>query len=309
MECPATNNQRKFLSSISNMKKITQTESGKAWEYGLARQFVDVLNNEINLVVNGAGNKSQNSYDLLNNNDRRRIDRAAGEAVVFLRTHDSRLLDARRIELQADSTGQSGDVRDILIYTPETIIGISAKHRHKALKHPRLSDQLDFGEIWYGQHCTTKYWEAVLPVFHKLQKKTGQLWRDLDDKHEGVYIPLLNAFIREIEENADPEKMLRYLLGRHDFYKIIKENGHISIQSFNMSGNLQWGSRIPMPKRIVEISMKPRSKTTAIMTMDRGWQVSFRVHNAESKILPSLKFDVQLEGCPQSLSRHEIPYG
>ena len=124
-----------------------------------------------------------------------------------------------------------------------------------------------------------------------------------------MYLPILNAYINEVIRYANPEKMMRYLLGTYDFYKVIKENGDISLQSFNMSGSLKWGRKIPLPDRVVDFSMKPGSKTTAFLNFNRGWQVSFRIHSASSKVEPSLKFDVRLEGSPQQLSRHEIPYG
>ena len=147
------------------MPKITQTESGKAWEYGLARNFADVLNSMANLVVNASRNKSQESYNLLGNQDRQRIDWAANEAVVFLRAHDPRLLEAKHVVMQGDMTRSAGDVRDILVHMPDGIIGISAKHRHKGLKHSRLSATIDFGAEWYGRECSAEYWNAVLPVF------------------------------------------------------------------------------------------------------------------------------------------------
>lgn len=199
------------------MNRITQTESGKAWEYGLARQLADMLHREASLVFNAPLSKSQNSYHLLSPHEKRKIDRTANEVAAFLRAHDARLLKTRRVIIQGDMTGIDGDVRDIVIETDDGTIGVSAKHRHHALKH--------------------------------------------------------------------------------------------SLQSFNIDGTLEWGSRIGLPDTIVQFAMKPRSKTTAILHLNKGWQVSFRIHSAESKIIPSLKFDVQLEGSPEKLSRHEILYG
>ena len=287
---------------------VTQTESGKAWEYGLAQQCADIANPNAVLIVNGPRQKAQQSYNLLSDIEKLKIDRAANEVVVFLRTHDPRLVDTTRVLMQSDMMGAKGDVRDILLDTAHGIVGISAKHRHKALKHSRLSDQIDFGEQWYGKPCSNRYWASVLPTFDGLRRNAGLLWKDLPNKHGDIYLPILDAFIKEVSDYANPKEMMCYLLGRHDFYKVIKENGDVSIQSFNMNGSLKWGSKTPLPDQVIQIAMKPRSKTTAVMTMDRGWQVSFRIHNANSYIEPSLKFDIQLEGSPQTLSRHQIPY-
>ena len=126
---------------------ISQVESGKAWEYGLAREFADIL--KAVLAVNKARNQAQGAYDILPAKDRSRISSAANEAVVFLRAHDDRLLHTDFVEMQSDQKGIDGDVRDIVLHTQSGEVGVSAKHRHNALKHPRLSDKIDFGNLWY----------------------------------------------------------------------------------------------------------------------------------------------------------------
>lgn len=35
--------------------------------------------------------------------------------------------------------------------------------------------------------------------------------------------------------------------------------------------------------------------------MNNGWQFSFRIHNTEHAVKPSLKFDVQIEGMPATI--------
>lgn len=268
-----------------------------------------MLNRRATLIFDASRLKSQNSYDLLSRRERRKINRAANEAALFLRAHDARLLKTRRVIIQSDMAGIDGDVRDIVIETDDEAVGISAKHRHNALKHSRLSDSIDFGDGWYGIRCSPRYWREVVPIFGDLRRRAGQTWSSLPNKKDDYYLPVLHAFMEEARENADPGKLMRYLLGRHDFYKIIKENGNVSLQSFNVDGTLEWGSRIRLPDAIVQFAMKPRSKTTAILHLSHGWRASFRIHSAESKIIPSLKFDVRLVGSPETLSRHEIPYG
>ena len=41
---------------------------------------------------------------------------------------------------------------------------------------------------------------------------------------------------------------------------------------------------------------------------DKGWQLSFRIHSASSRVESSLKFDVQIVGLPFTLTRHETDY-
>ena len=48
------------------------------------------------------------------------------------------------------------------------------------------------------------------------------------------------------------KKMMSYLLGKYDYYKVVKENGIVSLQPFNLYGGNEWGSQLPLPTRIQE---------------------------------------------------------
>ena len=48
--------------------------------------------------------------------------------------------------------------------------------------------------------------------------------------------------------------MFQYLLGRYDFYKVVKEDSHVAIQSFNINGSLKWGKKWKIPDRIDTIT-------------------------------------------------------
>ena len=283
--------------------------SGKAWEYGLALQCADLFGDDARFIMTEAGRVCRDAYAAHHEGEQQRIDKAAKEAVLFLLAHDERLDDARTVRMQSDQQGRVGDVRDILIeISGGEEIGISAKHRHKALKHPRLSDTIDFGEEWYGVACSSAYWDKVKPIFGSLREMAGGHWRDLPRKHDDIYSPILDAFSDEIRARGVAPDLLRYLVGRHDFYKAVKANGEIVLQSFNLSGSLKWGDLVRPPQRIVDVSRKPKSRTTVNLIFDEGWQLSFRLHNAKSEIEPSLKFDVQLLGTPDGLARHVIPF-
>ena len=41
---------------------------------------------------------------------------------------------------------------------------------------------------------------------------------------------------------------------------------------------------------------------------DEGWQISMRIHNASSRVEPSLKFDVQLISFPSSVYAQVEPW-
>ena len=290
------------------MPNITPTESGKAWEYGLACKCSNMFHAP--LTENHQKNTAQICYNEFSPQEQRKIDKAADGVVDFLTSHDNRLANIISITLQSDVQGRTGDVRDILIQTDTDTIGISAKHRHGALKHSRLSWQIDFGKEWYRVPCSKDYWRAITPIFKQLEKEKqcGKFWKELPNKLDNFYIPVLQAFINEVKKYAVPTDMMKYLLGKYDFYKIIKENGNVSITSFNIYNTLKWGRRLKLPSRIIETSFKRNSKTTILMVLDEGWQLSFRIHSARSKVEPSLKFDINLIGHPQQLTSHSIPY-
>jgi len=52
------------------------------------------------------------------------------------------------LEIVSDLQGQSGDVRDVLAIRSlqKWEIGVSAKNNHRAVKHSRLSNDINFGE-------------------------------------------------------------------------------------------------------------------------------------------------------------------
>ena len=260
------------------MSNLSQTESGKAWEYGLARALAHFPPIPSPLIVDKSRKSTQEAYNLLSQNERKRVNKAAHEVVGFLYAHDSRFGHTDCVRTQNDMEGRYGDVRDVIVCTRSGDIGISAKHRHYAVKHSRLSNTIDFGKEWYSKPCSNNYWERVSPVFEYLNelRTVEALFRDVPDKKDRVYVPILQAFIQETTDHADTENMMKYLIGKHDFYKVIKENGSILLQSFNIYGTTKWGKRVSLPTRIIRCEMKPNSKTTAIMYMDKGWQVSFR---------------------------------
>ncbi|MDO6830118.1 HaeIII family restriction endonuclease [Mesomycoplasma ovipneumoniae] len=231
--------------------------------------------------------------------------------------------DDLELKIQSDDKGKGGDVRDILIIRRgiEWEIGLSVKHNHFAVKHSRLSKNLDFGRKWYGVDCSQQYWEDIKPIFEYLdaEKQKGSKWSDLPNKEDDLYIPLLNAFKGELERQNHlfgkdiPKLMVEYLLGEFDFYKVIGIDSKeiTQIQSYNLRGtlnnqgnNLKRSIELPistLPTRIVSLEYKPDSKNTLELYLDGGWQFSFRIHNASTKVEPSLKFDIQIIGMPTTI--------
>lgn len=227
------------------------------------------------------------------------------------------------LKIQSDNKGKEGDVRDLLIIKHGTQweIGLSIKHNHFAVKHCRLSKSLDFGRQWYGINCSEQYWQEIKPVFDYLEveKKKDSKWNDLPNKEEAVYVPLLNAFKNELERRSScfgkdmMRKLTEYLLGKFDFYKVIGIDSirTTRIQCFNLRGtlnqqgcNCKTNINVPttvLPTRIVSLGYKLGSKNTLELRLDYGWQFSFRIHNASTKVETSLKFDIQIIKMPETV--------
>jgi hypothetical protein len=235
------------------------------------------------------------------------------------------------VEMQPDRSGGFGDVRDVVIRDPKTDwqIGISAKHQHEALKHSRLSKTIDFGQQWFGHNCSPPYFDQIRPIFDHLTqlREREALWSAVPNKDSAVYVPLLKAFREELIrlDRAHPAvvapRMVQYLIGTFDFYKVIKLSNQTKVQVYNFNGSLNRSfgrtqptiklDRLKLPTRIIELDFKRDasagiSTTTLDLVCDGGWQLSLRLHNASSRVEPSLKFDINLVGRPNNLQTFSI---
>ena len=210
--------------------------------------------------------------------------------------------DVVTLSINKDSDAERGDVRDIVIARKSIgwDVGLSLKHNHFAAKHSRLSGAIDFGKKWYGVPCSQSYWNAVKPIFARLSnlEKSGVAWHEMPDKEDAVYYRLVDAFINEVnraygEDRTVPERVISYLLGTRDFYKVVAvdKSQETEFQPFNLRGELNKNGK----------KSKQGSKSTAEMIFDNDWALSFRIHNASTIVEPSLKFDVQLLGVPANI--------
>ena len=134
-------------------------------------------------------------------------------------------------------------------------------------------------------------------------------------------IPVPPIFVYETDFNRyQVMDGLQRITAIMDFYKFIKEDGSKStkVYPYNMHGslmrssngnrNLQAVQTITMPEEIVEVRIKPKSKTTIEIYFDQ-WIISMRLHNADTKITrTSLKFDVQIKAQPRKVMGTILPW-
>lgn len=310
-------------------------DQGRAYEYAWINVLFDVLQEKRNtqIVVNSSLEANKRAWAVMGRDMQELFRRSACAAVETILELEPCMVendnDILYLEFQKDHAGIKGDVRDIVIRRDafQWEVGLSIKHNHEAVKHSRLSYSLDFGKEWFDIPCSDIYWCAIKPIFERLktEKAADRKWTDLFDKESSVYIPLLNAFIDEIKranqvDFSVPRKMVEYLIGARDYYKVVSHDGKCLtiIHTFNIHGTLNKSSKvkvsaisvpiIELPTELIAIKFKTGSNNTVEMYLNNGWQLSFRIHNASTKVEPSLKFDIQFVGVPISILNIECKW-
>ena len=307
----------------------TSNNQGRAYEFACLNSLYKAISKirPAKIVKNSSYSAAESAWNTLSHGEQTLYTLSAQSTIETIFSLEPNIIetgtDVLNLYIQTDQHGEDADVRDIIIERKDIIweIGLSIKHNHMAVKHSRIAKTLDFGEKWYGIPCSKNYWNEVRATFDFLEKEKakGTYFRDLKSKEDDVYMPLLNAFVKEvsmqIKANEDvPRRMVEYLLSKYDFYKVISVDSKriTTIQSFNMYGTLNLPSRVSKPKMkvpvidlptaLLHIGFKPGSKTTVVMCLDNGWQFSFRIHNAKDVVETSLKFDIQIVGIPADVN-------
>lgn len=319
---------KKGMSTNSN-------DRGRAYEYAWINILYRALSKirRTRIVDNSSLEANKRAWTDMDSDMQELFEISANSAVDTILKLEPRMSeddgDELLLEFQKDGAGTRGDVRDIVIKRTNIKweVGLSIKHNHEAVKHSRLSHELDFGKEWFGIPCTAQYWTDVNPIFDRLkaEKNKEKKWSELSDKEEGVYIPLLKAFMEEINRAykvnvSVPEKMVKYLIGTNDYYKVVSHDKKrmTLIHTFNMHDTLNKPGKIKasadkvpivkLPTELIAIKFKEGSNNTVEMYLNNGWQLSFRIHNASTKVEPSLKFDVQFIGMPISILNIECKW-
>ena len=314
----------------------TQVDNGKAFEYSVAKAYFEHLSTRgqnVNILQDRACAVGKSKYDLFAPTEKQKFDLASIQTINTISILEPGLLtqrsvnDVLEISLVPDSAGQAGDVRDVIFrrrhVKPFWEVGLSVKNNHDAVKHSRLSPTIDFGREWLGLNCTRQYFDETKVIFDQIgalrQADPTATWASLGTyKATGIYKPILQAFRAEMirlssQNSTVPSGLLAYLIGRHPFYKVIKDDANhcVAVKAFNLNGLLNKSfngvrpshsvDRINFPTRIIEFDFVSGSDTTLMMILDHGWQISFRIHSATTLLEKSLKFDINLIGNPPIL--------
>ncbi|SET17570.1 HaeIII family restriction endonuclease [Thorsellia anophelis] len=289
-----------------------QLDNGKAFEWAVGHSLATF---GLILIENDSSKENQMRFEKVSESQKALSLKNAGLAVNHIIKLEK--ISQGTFHFQSDTKGQEGDVRDIVINTDGREIGISCKNNHFAYKHSRLSDKADFIARWglSEEGCSSAYFDKAKEIFGELReikkKSSGKaLWRDTNDVPGRFYWPTLDAFAAEIKRIETPEacaNFIKYLVGTRDFYKVVSKPKHVEIIGFNINNTLKI-KQLKLPSSIIDIRSKNGSQYAKTITFNLGWEFNFRIHNASSKIEPSLKFDITATALPPSLYQHHISH-
>lgn len=291
-------------------------------------------------VINSECNRTQKSNAALKANvdaDRFKCLSAANAALRIIGKLEPQLQyggGKLSVQVRGEFPTSTGDVRDVLCSRNEWEIAISFRNDQITLNSIDLSSTIDFGKEWFGIPCSQTYFETIVPIFNELKEMRDEavrnhaslpLWNDLPNKAERYYIPILKAFLVELRRlvanNPDvPGRLIHYMLGRYDFYKVITDDSHETtrVEAINIAGTLNRPAngrhsivnvpRLKLPTRFYHLDFVPGFDNKIEVVCDEGWALTMRIHNASSRIEPSLKFDVQLVSLPSSIHVQVEPW-
>ena len=294
-------------------------KTGRAYEYACLISLFNAIDKirQVKIIENSSFTAALKSWELLTIEEQEQYLISANAIINTIFEFEPLIQeknnnDILELQLQQDNKGETADVRDILIIRSSIgwEIGLSVKHNHFAAKHSRLSKNIDFGKKWLNIPVSQNYKHEIQPIFNYLEqeKQNGTNWRDLTDKEDKIYYPLMSAFKNELNYiyqqygNIVARKMVEYFLGKYDFYKIISVDNKqkTQLQVFNLHQQLgknrvQKLKSIPLPTEILYLDFQKNKKNTLLLCLDEGWQFSLRIHNAKTAVEPSLKFDIQIK--------------
>jgi hypothetical protein len=198
-----------------------------------------------------------------------------------------------------DIAGVRGDVTDIRInlFSKEGVVSVnvSLKHRHEALKHPRLTrvpEWIGLGNAKEGKLYLRTY-EKIWSTFFRKGKElsaNAERFRELKAINpnfvdENLYKPLYNLVAGFLRQNAvsssQVQQMFDFMVGKFDYIKFVDHDGQIEVRDF---------SDILTPK---SVKIEYEEGGYIYFQFDNGWRISGRLHTATQWLKKSIKFDVQ----------------
>jgi len=198
-----------------------------------------------------------------------------------------------------DVAGVRGDVTDVRIkfFSKDGVatVNISLKHRHEALKHPRLTRV----PAWVGLANTKeekKYREAYEDVWTSFFQKGKKLsasakrFRELkavdptfieENLYKPLYALVANFLKQNVRSPSQVQQMFDFMVGKFGYIKFVDLDGEIEVRDF---------SDIPKPN---SVKIEYKRGGYLYLKFDNGWEISGRLHTATEWLKKSIKFDMQ----------------
>ena len=236
----------------------------------------------------------------LKNIEAMKFEKPTGTLSAFLfKESTSGKIDRVELDRIPDIAGVRGDVTDIRMkfFSKEGVatVNVSLKHRHEALKHPRLTRV----PVWIGLVGTKearqyrKEYENIWSTFFQKGKKlspSAKRFRELkavdpNFVEENLYKPLYTLVASFLQQNiANPsqvQQMFDFMVGKFDYVKFVDHDGEIEVRDF---------SDIPKPS---SVEIEYERSGYLYFQFDNGWRLSGRLHTATEWLKKSIKFDLQ----------------
>lgn len=285
-----------------------QTSSGAAWEWAVAQELAALTRADV--VMDDTAERACHCFSEMDERRQREHLQGAARVAGVLVERDPRLARALCTRMLPTHTGRNGDPTDIRVDCFADEVNVSAKKRSREIKAPRLSHRNDWVREWTGAGaCSEQYWSVVRPVFQGLARSSVAKWSELAEKRS-VYARVRDAFVNEMRLHAGGAQgvefvsgLFAFVMGRHDYWRVsYYRNGvaKVEVEAVNPRGTLKGaGTGWKHPRRLVELHA--RGDQYADMAFDGGWAFSARLHNASSRLEPSLKWSVSIEAVPRDV--------
>ncbi|KXS40206.1 MAG: type II site-specific deoxyribonuclease [Candidatus Frackibacter sp. T328-2] len=323
------NNIKKVGRGLTNMSSRSATR-------GYSFEFMNIIkaNERFNCKIpdktkKWCHSKGQKKFNALEENEKNEMVRASEALMDFIEGYEDWIDETVYIE-RVSSQGGSTDVRDIRFIKKEkdnTIqleVGISLKSNNDAVKHQRISPNIDIGKEWLGFAADDEYINNINNFFNNFssycQRNNINKFKELDDKSKLLYEPLCTEVANYLDRAFAGENgveamrnFITYLIGSRDFYKAQANfnEGELIIRSFNFRDQIGTGDLLELPTKCYESIPKKSSRgnvNRVFLAFNNGWETEMRLHNAESKITNSLKFDTRLVGIPHNAWQTRINF-
>ncbi len=289
---------------------------GAAFEYLTIKAVENNLNGELTNDTEIWCDKNKSKFESLHAKEKDEMEKASKEIVVFLKEYINWVEDDLYIE-KISSRGSSTDVTDVRLFNNNNSTGLSLKSNHKAAKHPRVSPNIDIIGEWTGFSVDKIYMKKINNIFANLTKYTKNnnisKFNQIENIFTFLYKPICEAVANSLNRIFTSENgieamqnFIKYMVGSKDFYKINADfkNSELIIESYNLRGNLNIGEQLQLPTKCFKVSAEKSSRgnwNRVELSFNNGWKINMRLHNAESKIKKSLKFDTRIVEVPQDI--------